>query len=270
MTLRILVISSLISAVPGWAQKPIQLPDILSWKRIQAPAVSNDGEWLAYRVSPAEGDAEVVIRNLKSGKELRFPIGDPGAAAPSPDAGAPPAAPPAATGSALAIAGNSRWAAFQVYPNTRDAKKLKKDRKPIQTKVVLVELATGKKTEFDKTRRFAFSGEKATALALHRYPADAPPAPPAAPGSPAADRPSGSDLLLYDLAAGSELNLGNVGEFAFDKKGEWLACLVDARDKAGNGVMLRNMATGSLESLDHAEAVYKGLTWTEKGDGLAT
>src|ERR1035441_6288613 len=66
------------------------------------------------------------------------------------------------------------------------------------------------------------------------------------------------------------LNLGNVGEFAFDKKGDWLACLVDARDKAGNGVLLRNMATGSLESLDHAEAVYKGLTWTEKGDGFAT
>jgi hypothetical protein len=38
--------------------------------------------------------------------------------------------------------------------------------------VVLVELATGKETEFEKTRRFAFSGEKATALTLHRHPAD--------------------------------------------------------------------------------------------------
>ncbi|MGD0777640.1 MAG: prolyl oligopeptidase family serine peptidase [Candidatus Solibacter sp.] len=274
MKLRILVTSLLISAALGWAQKPIQLADILSWKRIQAPAVSNDGEWLAYRVSPAEGDAEVVIRNLKTGRELRFPIGDPGAAAPAPDAGAPPQAAPLAIASALAIAGNSRWAAFQSYPNSKDAKKLKKDKKPIQTAVVLVELATGKKTEFDKTRRFSFSGEKATALALHRYPADAAgpatPPPAAAPGAPAADRPSGSDLLLYDLASGSELNLGNVSEFAFDKKGDWLACLIDARDKAGNGVLLRNMATGSLQSLDHAEAVYKGLTWTEKGDGLAT
>ena len=263
----------------NWAQKPLGLPDILAWKRIQTPVVSNDGEWLAYRVSPAEGDGEVVIRNLKSGKETRFPIGDPSAAAPAPDAGGPPAGAIAAGGGQLAIAGNSRWAAFQSWPNTKDAKKLKKDRKPIQTKVVLVELATGKKTEFDKTRRFAFSGEKATALALQRYPAEA--AGPAAAGSSgagaggaaggaAADRPSGSDLLLYNLESGSELNLGNVSEFAFDKKGDWLACLIDARDKAGNGVLLRNMATGTLESLDHAEAVYKGLSWTEKGDGLAT
>ncbi len=260
----------------GWlhAQKPMQLADILAWKRIQAPAVSNSGEWLAYRIAPAEGDAEVVVRNLKSGKELRFPSGDAGASAPTPDAAAPPAPPIGAMAATLAISGDSQWVAFQAYPTTKDAKKLKKDRKPIQTRAVLIELATGKKTEFEKTRRFAFSGEQGTAIALLRYPAETagPAGPPAAtaPGGAAADRPSGSDLLIYSLATGSELNLGNVSEFAFDKKGDWLACIIDARDKAGNGVLLRNMKTGALESLDHAEAVYKGLTWTEKGDGLAT
>ena len=276
MKLRNSITCFLVCAGLTYAQKPMQLADILAWKRIQAPAVSYDGEWMAYRIAPAEGDAEVVIRNLKSGKELRFPSGDAGASAPAPDAGAPPAAGPApAMGAQLAISGDSRWAAFQAYPSTKDAKKLKKDRKPVQTKVVLVELATGKKTEFEKTRRFGFSGDQGTAIALLRYAADTPgpPAPsPAggAPGGAAADRPSGSDMLLYTLATGSELNLGNVSDFAFDKKGDWLACIIDARDKAGNGVLLRNMKTGALESLDHAEAVYKGLTWTEKGDGLAT
>ena len=271
MRLRVITASLLISAGLSSGQKPIQLADILAWKRIQNPVVSNNGEWFAYRIGPAEGDAEVVIRNLKSGKELRFPIGDPVASAPAPDAGGPPAGPPPAAVGQLAISGDSRWAAFQSWPGTKEAKKLKKDRKPIQTKAVLVELATGKKTEFEKTRRFQFSGEKSTALALHRYPADAPAGPPvpAAPGAPAADRPSGSDLLLYELASGSELNLGNVSEFAFDKKGDWMACIIDARDKAGNGVTLRNMSTGALQSLDSAAAVYKGLNWTEKGDGLA-
>ncbi len=233
MRLRFFAASLLLSSGLSWGQKPIQLADILAWKRIQTPAVSNNGEWFAYRVGPAEGEAEVVIRNLKSGKELRFPMGDPGASAPTPDAGGPPAGPPAGAAGGLAISGDSRWAAFQSYPGTKEAKKLKKDRKPIQTKVVLVELATGKKTEFEKTRRFAFSGEKSTALALHRYPADAAAGPPAAGAGAgagaAADRPLGSDLLLYELASGSELNLGNVSEFAFDKKGDWLACLIDAR-----------------------------------------
>src|SRR5207245_3584673 len=141
-----------------------------------------------------------------------FPVGDQGASAPAPDPAAPPTAAPTFGGAALSISGDSRWAAFQSWPGTKEAKKLKKDRKPIQTKAVLVELATGKKTEFEKTRRFQFSGEKSSALALHRYPAEAPAGPPVPPaaGAAVADRPSGSDLLLYELASSSELNPGKV------------------------------------------------------------
>ena len=52
MQLRILLSAILLSAA-AWAQRPLQLADILSWKRLQSPAVSNNGEWLAYRLSPA-------------------------------------------------------------------------------------------------------------------------------------------------------------------------------------------------------------------------
>ena len=57
------------------AQKPIQLNDILAWKRIQSQSVSSDGAG-SPTVSPAEGNSEVVIRNLKDGKEQHFPIGE--------------------------------------------------------------------------------------------------------------------------------------------------------------------------------------------------
>ncbi len=261
----------------GQSQRPIQLTDILAWKHIQAAAVSNDGHWFAYRLAPAEGDAEVVVRDLQSGKEQRFAIGDPSSTAPPPTAA--PARPPAAEGaggsSGPAFSADSHWVAFAVYPTEREAKRLKKDRKPIQTKAVLVELATGRKTEFEKIRRFAFSGEKSSAIALQRYGPEPGPTPAGAAGANGAngatppERPAGSDLLLYDLASGAEINFGNVSEFAFDKPGAWLAWLVDAQDKAGNGLELRNMASGAVQSLDHAAAVYKGLAWTEKGDGLA-
>src|ERR1700733_9823432 len=58
------------------AQRPIQLNDILAWKRIQVQSVSPDGTWFAYRISPAEGNSEVVVRNLKDGKEQHFPVGE--------------------------------------------------------------------------------------------------------------------------------------------------------------------------------------------------
>ena len=260
-----------VADTPPTGPKPLQLADIIAWKRIQAASISNDGNWFAYRVSPAEGDSEVVIRNLKDGKDQHFPVGELPRAEGN---GGPPQ--PMAAPRELAISDDGKWAAFVAYPTAKEARGLKKAKKPIQGKVVVVELATGKKSEFDKIRRFAFSGERSTMLAMHRYaptPAGPPAAPaPPAPGAPppAEDKPSGSDLILYEMATGNEMNVGNVAEFAFDKKGNWLAFIIDAQDKIGNGVELRNLATGAVMPLDNAKAVYKGLTWTENGDGLAT
>jgi dipeptidyl aminopeptidase/acylaminoacyl peptidase len=247
------------------APRPIQLADILAWKRIQAQSLSADGAWFAYRVSPAEGNSEVVIRNLKDGKDQHFPVGE--IPRIDPPAGAPPA--PEVPGRDLALSDDGKYAAFLAYPSANEAKALKKAKKPVQSRVIVVELATGKKTEFEKVRRFAFSGERATFLSMHRYAAA--PATPAAPvsGTPD-DKPAGADLILLELATGNEMNVGNVSEFSFDKKGNYLAWIVDAQDKIGNGVELRDLATGMVMPLDGAKANYKGLTWTENGEGLAT
>src|ERR1043166_4080640 len=88
--------------------KTIQLQDIMSWKRIQNPVVSNDGQWFAYKLSPNEGNSEVVIRSLKDGKETRFPIGELPRVEFNP--GAPPPPPPRD----LQISDDAKWAAFLV------------------------------------------------------------------------------------------------------------------------------------------------------------
>src|SRR5262249_57831096 len=79
---------------------------------------------------------------------------------------------------------------------------------------------------------------------------------------------NGSDLILRELATGSDLTLGNVADFAFDKKGQWLALTIDTQGQTGNGIQLRNMKTAALHQLDAAKATYQGMNWTEKGDGL--
>ena len=269
--LAIFVFSAML-APADTAQKPIQLNDILAWKRIVSPSVSPDGIWFAYRVSPAEGNSEVVIRNLKDGKDQHFPIGE------IPRVDAPAGGPPVMMAARdLAISDDGKYAAFLAYPSAKEAKTLKKAKKPVQSRVVVVELATGKKTEFEKVRRFSFSGERATMLAMLRYaasstnPAAGAPAGPPTPGAPPADdKPTGSDLILYEMASGNELNVGNVSDFSFDKKGNSLAWIIDAQDKVGNGVEVRDMASGMVMPLDSAKASYKGLTWTENGDALAT
>ena len=46
--------------------------------------------------------------------------------------------------------------------------------------------------------------------------------------------------------------------------------MTDAQDKVGNGIQVRDLSNGSVYPLDSGKAVYKGLSWTEKGDALAT
>jgi hypothetical protein len=186
------------------APRPIEVADILKWKRIQSPTPSSDGRYFAHKLVPVEGDSEVVVRRIEDGKEWRFPTGE--SAGPGGFGG------PFGGGRGpreLAFSDDGKWFAYTVSPGFRESKRLRRERKPLQNKVVLVNLATEQKTEFEKVRRFAFSGEASTWLALHRYgpdapgaggaPAGAPAGPPAggAAAAAAADRPTGSDLILH-------------------------------------------------------------------------
>ena len=73
------------AAAPAAAKKSVQIEDVVAWKSIGTTLISNNGEWFAYRVAPQEGDAELTIRNVASGKETKFPLGEVGA----PGGGAP-------------------------------------------------------------------------------------------------------------------------------------------------------------------------------------
>jgi hypothetical protein len=238
-------------------KRPIELEDIISWKSIVAPAVSNDGQWFAYRLAPGEGDAQVVVKRARSDKEMTFDIGEPPAAG-----GGGPQGPAAAT--TLDFSADSKWIAFSTYPTRAEAQRLRRQRRPVQSGVTVVNLATGEKRDYPKIRRFAFSGDTGTWLALQRHPAQTGPGGGAAsgggPGGPggapqagpnaAPDRPRGTDLILRELASGQELNVGNVADFAFSRDGRFLAWTIDAQDKVGNGIQLRDMTRGTVSVLD--------------------
>jgi len=79
----------------------------------------------------------------------------------------------------------------------------------------------------------------------------------------------GADLLVYDLGSGTSLNLGNVSEFGVNDAGTHLAYLVDAKDDAGNGLYLLELAASAVLPLDTDQATYANLTWHEDGKVLA-
>ena len=249
---------------------PLALEDVLAWKSIGNATVSNDGQWLAYRLGPAEGDAEVVVRNTVHDTEHRFAAGE------RPRPAGPPAPGSARPSRTLSFSNDSAWVAFTIYPTQEAGRRAAKQRKPRRNAVGVVNLESGEQVEFEDVRGFSFSGEHSTWIALHKYAAQ-----PASTRDPGAEggsgrgeddgdeRARGADLILYELATGTTLNVGNVSEFAFNKSGQWLTWVVDAAGQAGNGVQLRNMTSGSVTSLDNDAASYRSLTWTKAGDALA-
>ena len=260
------------------APRPMELADIIAWKNIGATAIANDGKWFAYRMSPMEGDSEVFIRATDADTVYKFPAGEAPSMAGGPAPGGPGEAGPPS--SSLGFSPDSKWAAFTAYPSRAEGQRLRRQRRPVQAKMQLVDLATGKDVSIENVRRFAFAGERGGWVAVAKAPASAggpgagaaPPSAPAAGSGAAAaapDRPKGSDLILRDLATGRDFNIGNVAEFAFDKSGRYLALVIDAPDKAGNGVQLRDMETGVVSVLDSDKASYERLAWTREGDGLA-
>ena len=252
-------------------RRPIALQDIITWKSIGTTAVSNDGQWFAYRIAPGEGDAQVVVKRAKAGeKELTFEVGE----IPTPAAGAGRGGDAGGgAASALDFSEDSKWVAFSTYPSRREAQRLRRQRRPVQNGVTIVNLATGEKREYPRIRRFAFSGAASTWIALQRQAAaaegrgGAAATPTPVPGLP--DRPRGTDLILRELASGQELNVGNVADFTFSKDGSLLAWTIDAQDKVGNGLQLRDMSRGTVAVLDSGNASYERPAWTEKGDGLS-
>ena len=263
---------------PASVGRQLTLNDLLTWKQIRTPILSNDGRWLVYNIGPNEGDAEVVVRSTAAdAKEWRFPVGD--AVAANRNAPAGGGGPQAGAGS-LGVSGNSRWAAFLVYPSSATPRRARPatggaapNAPATPTKLAIVSLADGSKREFENVRAFRFAGDRSDWIAIHH-------APPAAAGNAgsgggtggAPASPTGSTLELVNLAAGASapaIAMPNVTEFAFDDNADWLAYTIGVADQLGNSIQLRQLSTGVTRSLDAQKAQYRRITWGDSSDALA-
>jgi dipeptidyl aminopeptidase/acylaminoacyl peptidase len=282
---RVLVALTLFALpVPGVAQqaapttsRQITPADIKAWNSIRQTALSNDGTWFAYVVSPAEGNATVVVQRASGeGAATRIPVGE--------------------NGGSISISGDSRWLGYIVAPNWVDSSARRGAGRgaaggnaargggaPAQSpdsaragsnKFVLMNLASGERKEFERIRRFLFNADTATWVALVGYPAGSGGTGGAAPaagrgggrgggGGGGVNSAGGANVMLYNVQTGEQFNLGLIDEFAFDERGEWLAWTMDTPDQVGSGVQIKNLNSSITKSIDSERMVYSHLSWLE-------
>ncbi|KEO72842.1 S9 family peptidase [Anditalea andensis] len=211
-------------------QKTVQLSDYPRWSSITQPVLSDDGNWFAYSLSPNGADDTLHIRNVINDQIERFP-----------------------TGHMAVFSDDSKYFSYFTKPDKKEEEQLKKNKKTVYKTAHLMGL------DFDKSIS-VIRAEEAKFTADGKYWA--------VKRSKAEDDKTtskGTDLLIHNLESGAVLNIGNVSEFSFNKRGDMLAYLVDANEKNGNGVYHINLKTHIITLLDGDEAIYQHLAWDDVG-----
>ncbi len=235
--LSILGLSMWVLPVAAQGQKTLTPEDWGKWERLGGATLSADGRWLATAITRVNEENELRIRQIANPDSVIV----------------------VAYGRAPNFSADGRWLAYAIGLGEEEREKLEKEKKPVHDALGMVDLRTGEDTRIEDVASYAFSADGGF-LAMRRYP-------------PKGEREAaGVDLVVRDLSAGRDINFGNVGEYAWQDDEDdiaRLAMIIDAENRAGNGLQLYEPGSGRLRVLDAAEATYSGLTWREEAPDLA-
>src|SRR5579864_3334766 len=283
------------------AQAPVKRPlsyDTYDyWRSISGTRLSRDGQWLAYALTSQGEDGDLVVRNLKTGKDYHAARGTSPVFTPDGRLVIFTIAPPKADEPREA------GAAASEAPATPQPTGRAGSADAARTSMGIMTLADGKVTAIDRVAQFRLPDESATWLAYHRPGATgrgsggragaggagrggaargaAGGAPPTATsGSAASETASaavtpekrkdpGSELVVRNLATGEEITIAEVTDFQWNKDGSWLAYAVSAVKPAGDGAFARKMADGSTVALHQGRGHYNNLAFDQAGRQLA-
>jgi dipeptidyl aminopeptidase/acylaminoacyl peptidase len=227
------ILVCLILAGQAVAQKKDLTPgDYARWQIPGFSVLSPDGKWFACQITPVEGDGWISVKQVGADTEHQFMYA-----------------------SRPAFSKNNRWFAIAIGVSEKEDKKLKKDKKPVKYKVGIMNLATAAVDTLRYVESFVFS-EDGRFLAMKKY-------------KVGDEETESADLVVRDLETGTNQNIGNVSEFGFSEEGAWLAVVIDASEKLGNGVQLRDLVNGTIRILESDEETFSGLKWNEDGMDLA-
>ncbi len=215
------------------APRPFTIDDYGRWQSIVSTSISDDGFWMTFGYKKEKSDDLFYVQSLTSDKKYEIQ-----------------------RASRPLFSDDSQWLMARVTLPWKEAEKLRKDRKPVPDKAHLLNLQTGDKITWDNIASYNFS-KGSLFLTVKKT-----------KSNPTA-KFSGADLILRDLTRGTDLNLGNVDIFLFNKPGTQLAYTVSAADKAGNGLYLIDLDSGAIQTLDDGSADYSHLTWNKEGTALA-
>lgn len=283
----LLLVSSLVQLLPAQAKRPLSHKDFDAWRSILSPTLSRDGRYVAYGSIPQDGDGELIVREIASGKESRFPVG--ALPQPVPRAEGEEGPPPTRT-FGVAFTADGAFVLAQTHPTKAELEQARKEKRKAEDMpkvgLLIVNTRTGQSSRVSAVKSFQVPEKGPSWVAYQKE---------GAPSTPAAATPTGEDdeadqrarsggatsgprsafgtaVVLQDLtkpnAAGR--TLPDVVEYSLAKDGRSLVYLVGSRKAEENGAYV--VTPGSMDAplvLASGSGRYGKLAWDRPQQQLA-
>jgi len=242
------------------AKRPLTHADFDAWQTIATPMLSRDGKWLAYALQPQDGDGELVIRELATGKERRERVGALPPPMTTPDAENPDA-PLIPRAIRIVFTSDSRFVVATTYPTKVDTQAARVARKKPEEMpkggLLIINLGSAEAVRIANVKSMqvpakggawvAYLKEEIRTDAIKTDAAKneatnaASEIDQAATGATtiadtAAKKKYGTELVLRDLFTGHERSFADVLESSFARDGKTLLFATASKAATDNGV----------------------------------
>lgn len=258
------------------AKRALTHLDYDGWRSLNGSQISRDGKFIAYSIIPQDGDGEVVVRQLSSGREWRFGRGwRPPAPLPDDPEAAQAAVASLNRATRPVFTSDSKFLLFTIEPGKEDLLQARREKKKAGelpgNALGIVDLGTGRMSRIEKLKTFLVPEEGESIVAIQIEGNGIKPESAAVTGS--RKKEYGTDMLLRNLINGDEKKFEDVLETSFSKDGRSLVFTVSAKSEDKNGIF--SVMVGRDQSVQETAGIltgkgrYSKLTWDEDQKKLA-
>ncbi|MFQ5570508.1 MAG: hypothetical protein ACE5G0_12575, partial [Rhodothermales bacterium] len=252
----------------GQQKQPLDHSVYEIWNRITERAISDDGRWALFSLSPEERDAELRVKSLTSDQAYAIP-----------------------RGVSARFSDDASFVAFRIKPPREAVRQAKRDKKKPDEQpkdsLGILNLATGEVVRVERVKSFKLPEEGNSWLAylLEKPLATKDTTKAEEPKEEGAekeakeedatdkkkkkDKKEGTPLVLRNLATGSETRYEHVTAYHFSEDGRWLVYTASSKDGSTDGIFAVETASTATTPIMTGEGVYTHVALDEAGEQVA-
>jgi len=207
-----------------------------SWQSIRETALHPNGKFIVYTINPQEGDATMVIRNVKTGSEISI-----------------------ARATQAVFTENGSYLIAKIKPNFAETRKAKIDKKKAdempKDSLAIVELASSTIQKIPAVKSFQVA-EHGNDIIVYLK-------------DKKGDAKEGNDLVMRDLSSAKEKTFSNISLYAIHPKALGVAMYQVKTKQKDAQVLLASIADTNTKVLTKQLYTATNFIWDEEGKQLA-